>query len=65
MSVIKITKKNDVHLKIDCEPYIAQELHTHFSFDVPGARFHPMYRNKVWDGKLHLFSLFTKELYVG
>ena len=65
MSVIKITKKNDVHLKIDCEPSIAQELHTHFSFDVPGARFHPMYRNKVWDGKLHLFSLFTKELYVG
>lgn len=65
MSDITITKKNDVHLKIDCEPSIAQELHTHFSFDVPGARFHPMYKNKVWDGKLHLFSLFTKELYVG
>ena len=65
MTDISITKKNDVHLKIKCDPSIAQELHSHFSFDVPGAKFHPMYRNRVWDGQVHLFSLFTQEIYVG
>ena len=65
MTDISITKKNDVHIKVKCEPDIAQELHSHFSFDVPGAKFTPMYRNRVWDGQLHLFSLFTKEIYTG
>lgn len=65
MADIVITKKDEVHLKVQCEPSIAQELHNHFSFDVPGAKFHPLFRNKVWDGKLHLYSMFTKELYVG
>ena len=65
MTDISITKKNDVHLKVKCDPSIAQELHSHFSFDVPGAKFHPMYRNRVWDGQVHLFSLFTQEIYIG
>ncbi len=65
MSDIVVTKKDDVYLKVQCEPSIAQELHSFFSFDVPGAKFHPLYRNKVWDGKVHLYSLFTKEIYVG
>ena len=65
MADITISNKDSVYLKVNCEPSIAQELHSHFSFDVPGAKFHPLFRNKVWDGKLHLFSMFTKELYVG
>lgn len=65
MADIKLITKNDVHFKVQCDPSIAQELHDHFSFEAPGARFHPLFRNKVWDGKLRLFSIFTKELYVG
>ena len=65
MADITISNKDSVYLKAQCEPSIAQELHSHFSFDVPGAKFHPLFRNKVWDGKLHLYSMFTKELYVG
>ena len=65
MADITISKKDDVHIRVDCEPSIAQELHSHFSFDIPGAKFHPMYRNKIWDGQLHLFSMFTKQIYVG
>jgi len=65
MTDISITKKNEVYIKVKCDPSIAQELHSHFSFEVPGAKFHPMYRNKVWDGQVHLFSLFTQEIYVG
>jgi hypothetical protein len=62
---IKIQKKNEVYLKVDCEPGIAQELNDHFCFDAPGARFHPLVRNKLWDGKIRLFSMLTKELYIG
>lgn len=65
MSEIKLVYKNNVYFKALCDPSVAQELHEHFSFDAPGARFHPLFRNKVWDGKLRLYSMFTKELYVG
>ena len=61
MSNIAIHNKNHVHLKVDAEPSIAQELNDYFSFDVPGAKFHPLYRSKMWDGKVRLYSMFTKE----
>ena len=65
MSDIKILNKDHVYLRIKSEPSIAQELNDHFSFEVPGAKFHPLYRSRMWDGKVRLFSMFTQELYVG
>ena len=65
MADIAIKKKNNVYLTVQSDPSIAQELVDHFSFDAPGAKFHPLFRNKIWDGKIRLFSMFTKELYVG
>ena len=35
------------------------------TFDVPGARFMPLYKKKVWDGKARLFSLYNRQLYIG
>lgn len=63
--MIKITKKNEVYLKVECDPSTAQELNDYFTFDVPGARFMPTYKNRMWDGKARLFSMYTQELYVG
>jgi len=65
MSNIKIVKKNEVFLTIEAEPYICQELSDRFTFEVPGAKFMPQYRSKYWDGKIRLFNLPKKELYVG
>jgi superfamily II DNA or RNA helicase len=65
MHNIVIKKKNNVYMIVQSDPGIAQELVDHFSFDAPGAKFHPLFRNKLWDGKIRLFSMFTKELYVG
>jgi superfamily II DNA or RNA helicase len=65
MTDIVLSKKDEVYLKVKCEPSIGQELNDHFSFDVPGAKFHPLYRSRMWDGKVHLYSMFTQELYVG
>jgi superfamily II DNA or RNA helicase len=60
-----IQKKNEIYLKIEAEPHIHQELFDYFTFEVPGAKFMPQYRNKYWDGKIHLYSNHTGEIYAG
>ena len=65
MTDIIIKKKNEVYITVKAEPAICQELSDLFTFDVPGAKFMPQYRNKHWDGKIRLFSPATGEVYVG
>jgi len=65
MSELVISKKNEVYLRIECDPHIKYELSDHFTFDVPEAVFMPSYRNKHWDGKIRLFSPHTGEIYCG
>jgi superfamily II DNA or RNA helicase len=60
-----IQKKNEIYLKIEADPHIHQELFDYFTFEVPGAKFMPQYRNKYWDGKIHLYSNHTGEIYAG
>ena len=63
---LTISKKNEVFLKIDSkEPHIFCELSDIFTFEVPGAKFMPQYRNKYWDGKIRLFNQANGEIYVG
>ena len=63
--MIKVTQKDQVHLKINTEPSIEQEINDFFTFEVPGAKFMPLYRKRMWDGKARLFSMYNKELYIG
>jgi superfamily II DNA or RNA helicase len=66
MTDIVIKSKNHVHCQIDAQDVgILQEISDYFTFEQPGARFMPQYRAKLWDGKVRLFSLFTRELYEG
>ena len=60
-----VSKENEVYMKIDAEPVIRQELSDYFTFTVPGAKFMPAYRNRMWDGKMRLYNARTKELYLG
>jgi len=62
---VTVTKKDEVYLRIDADPSILLEMNDFFTFAVPGAQFSPQYRAKLWDGKIRLLSVFTKELYVG
>ena len=62
---MRISKVNEVHLKVETEPSIARELADYFTFEVPGHRFMPAYKNKIWDGKIRLFSTATGKIYVG
>ena len=63
---IHISKLNEVYLKVTCDnPGICYELVQYFTFEVPGHKFMPAYRNKMWDGKIRLFSPKTGQIYVG
>jgi superfamily II DNA or RNA helicase len=62
---IRIRKKDEAYLIVDCEPGLRQELSEFFTFEVPGAKFNPLYRNRMWGGKIRLFSYMTGEVYVG
>ena len=65
MSHLSISKKNEVNLQVKSEAHVYYELSDYFTFDVPGAKFMPQYRNKYWDGKIRRFSNHTGEIYVG
>jgi len=62
---IIIDKVNDVYLKVDADASIRRELSEYFCFEVPGYKFVPAYRNRVWDGKIRLFSYATGQIYAG
>ena len=52
-------------MHVDCGSGTAQELNEFFSFYVPGYKFMPAYRNKMWDGKIRLYNRNTGELPAG
>ena len=65
MSHLVISKKNEVFLDVQAEPHVYYELADQFTFEVPGAKFSPAYKKKFWDGKIRLFNIQKKEIYVG
>jgi len=65
MDTIIVEKKNEVYITVDCDPNIQRELSEFFTFYVPGYKFMPAFRNRMWDGKIRLYSQKTKEIYFG
>ena len=65
MDLIQIEKVNELHCKIRCEPSLAKELDSYFTFKVPGYQFMPEYRSGFWNGEIHLFNTSTRLLYTG
>tara|TARA_Y100000389_G_scaffold134363_1_gene131805 strand:+ start:10 stop:1461 length:1452 start_codon:yes stop_codon:yes gene_type:complete len=66
MNTIILTKTNEVFMTIDVDDAgIKYELSEYFTFKVPGAEFMPTFRNKMWDGKIRLFNMWTSQLYIG
>lgn len=60
-----ISKVNETFIKINCEKSTARELADHFSFFAPGYKHMPMYKNKIWDGKIRLFDTRKYQIYKG
>lgn len=62
---VQIEKFNEAYIRIKCEPSTAQEISEFFTFEVPGAKFMPTVRNRLWDGRVRLFSPGTGKIYYG
>ena len=60
-----ISKVNEVYLHLEVDSGLSQELADYFTFDVPGAKFMPMYKKRIWDGKVRLYSQQTGKIYCG
>jgi superfamily II DNA or RNA helicase len=65
MDTLIIEKKDEVYLTVECDPNVQREISEFFTFYVPGYKFMPAFRNRMWDGKIRLFSQKYKEIYFG
>ncbi len=65
METIRVRKLNHANFEITCDSGTAQELNEFFSFYVPGYKFMPAYRNRMWDGKIRIFTLRDRTLPAG
>jgi superfamily II DNA or RNA helicase len=65
VSIIKVSKLNEVYAYIHCDKGEGMEISEHFTFMVPGYKFMPAYRNKIWDGKIRLYHSYNQTLYYG
>jgi superfamily II DNA or RNA helicase len=65
MSDVVIEKKNEVYIKLKCEPHILYEIAEYFIFEPSSVKFMSQYRSKHWDGKIRLLSTATGEIYAG
>lgn len=65
MEKLIVRNKDEVYVKIDCSDSVSYELKDEFTFMVPGAQFSPQFRARLWNGKISLFNIQTKQLYRG
>lgn len=65
MADVTVQKVDEAYIRINAEPGIKMEMSEYFTFEVPGAKFMPSVRNKMWDGKIRLLNTMTGFLYAG
>ncbi len=65
MAELIIEKVNEVYLKITSEPHVEYELRDRFTFEIENKKFMPQYRNRHWNGEIHLYNMKTKRIYCG
>lgn len=64
-SQITIRKINEVYIKINAPSDVLRLLYDHYTFEVVGYQHTPAYRNGFWDGKIRLFNIKTRTIYIG
>jgi len=64
-SDILLRKINEAWMQVDADAGLARELSDHLTFEVPGAKFSPKFKARVWDGKIRLLNSRNMQTYVG
>lgn len=60
---ITVRKVDEVFLEVSCNRGVGQEIREYFSFYAHNYKYMPLYKNKMWDGKIYLFR--DGKLYLG
>ena len=60
-----VQKINEVYVQLLCDDGIKAGLSDYFSFFAPNYQFNPLFRKKVWNGKIYLYNKKTSYLYGG
>lgn len=63
--IVQVQKVDETYNKIIADSGIIMEMNEYFTFDVPGAKFMPAYKNKIWDGRIRLLNALSGYLYGG
>jgi superfamily II DNA or RNA helicase len=64
-NTIRVMMTSHSYMAVEANPAQEQELRDYFAFYVPGYKFMPAYKRKVWDGKVKLYNMVTKQINVG
>jgi len=65
MADITIRKIDETWIHIDADDGIIMGLSEYLSFFANNYKWHPLFKNKVWDGKIRLLNRYTKRCYMG
>jgi superfamily II DNA or RNA helicase len=60
-----VSEVDSVNVRVECNRGIAHELSDYFTFKVPGYKFMPAYRARLWNGEIKLFNIHTGLVYAG
>jgi superfamily II DNA or RNA helicase len=59
---IDVESIDEVRYYVKTEKALKQELRDYFSFMVPGAQYMPMFKRRLWDGKIRLYDILSSTL---
>jgi hypothetical protein len=62
---LDVSEVDSVNVRVECNRGIAHELSDYFTFKVPGYKFMPAYRARLWNGEIKLFNVHTGFVYAG
>lgn len=65
MEKLYIEKVNNTYLRITTEDDIRLELAEQFKFKIPNWKFHPLVKQRRWNGDINLFNKTNNTIYVG
>lgn len=60
---VEFTPINAVYAQVTASPSVRAEIKDHFTFETPNAKFHPLVKRGVWDGRISLYK--NNRLYTG
>lgn len=60
-----VSKINETYMRLDCDHSMLYELSDEFQFLIPGAKFNPKVKAKVWDGRIRLVNIYAQKTYIG